>query len=96
MEEYLIFTVLLLVAGGGRIIGVVELRQYHISFRVFLVILLIMDNAAPGNGFFPHDAKFEELAITGFEDVVVMNGEKVGRWGSHVDFVVVWLWRGSY
>ena len=55
-----------------------------------------MDDAAFGDGFLPHDAELEQFASACFEDVVVVDGEEVGGGCGHVDFVVVWLWRGSY
>jgi hypothetical protein len=55
-----------------------------------------MDDAASGERFLAHDAELEKFAVAGFEDVVIVNGEEVGRGGSHIDFVVVWLWGGRY
>ena len=55
-----------------------------------------MDNASLGKRLLLHEAELEQLPIPGFEYVVVVDGEQVGRGGSHVDFVVVWLWEGRY
>jgi hypothetical protein len=95
VASYLIVAALLLGTGGGGIVGVVELREDHIGLGV-LIVLLLVDDAAPGEGLLPHDAELDEFAVAGLEDVVVVDGEEVGRGRGHIDLVVVWLWGGSY
>lgn len=55
-----------------------------------------MDNAALGHRFLAHHAQFQQFSGARLEDVVIVNGKQVGRWGGHVDLVVVWLWSGIY
>jgi hypothetical protein len=93
--RYLIVAALLLGTGGSGIVGVVQLREDHIGIGVLIVLFLVHD-AAFGEGFLSHDAELDKFAVAGLEDVVVVDGEEVGRGRGHVDLVVVWLWGGSY
>ena len=74
-----------LVAGGGGVVGVVELGEDHEGVGVVVVV----DDAAPVELLLAQDAELEELAVAGLEDVVVVDGEEVGQRRCHVDLVVV-------
>ena len=71
------------------------MRENHIVLLIF-VILFLVDNAAFGHGFLAHYAQFQQFSGARFEDVVIVYGKQVRRWGGHVDLVVVWLWSGIY
>ena len=89
--RYLIIAAFLLGAGGGGVVGAVELREDHIGVGV-LVVLVFVDDAAFGERLLAHDAELDEFAVAGLDDVVVVDGEEVGCGRRHVDLVVVWLW----
>lgn len=60
-----------LVGGGRGVVGVVELGEDHVGVGVVVVV----DDAALVELLLLHDAELEELAVAGFEDVVVVDGE---------------------
>lgn len=53
------------------------------------LIIVLMDDVTFVELLLFHDAKFQEFSVPGFKDMIIVNGEKIGDWWCHVDFVVV-------
>lgn len=85
--SYLGIALLLLLAGNCGQIALVDLAEDHVA----LTAVLLLVAALAGEALLAEDAEFEEFAVAGLEDVVVVDGEEIGSGGRHVDLVVVCL-----